>query len=167
MKVKRIPGESVFRFLAIEAAISCAVGGLVRAVEDGFPSLDDELSVGSEPGNDKPVIAAEIRRIRRLLQRRVRKTRAGRECHVRLMVPMTRMTRLEVIIRKGGRVKRIHSGVTIRIRMKRFVSAGRVVAVVAVTWVERNSVSDSHGSSKILQREVKSFSSSMISSKLL
>src|SRR5215469_16263186 len=103
MKVKRIPGESAFRFLAIEAAISCAVGGLFRAVDDGFPSLVDELSVGSESGNDKPVIATEIRRIRRLLQRRVRKTRAGRECHVRLMVPMPRMTRLEVIIRKGGR----------------------------------------------------------------
>jgi len=165
--VKRIPGESESRFLAIEAAISCAVGGLVRVGEDGFPLSDDEPSIGSAPGNEKPVIVAEIRRMRRLLQRRVRKTRAGRECHVRLIVPMTRMTRLEVIMCKGGRVKRIHSGVTTRIRMKRFVSAGRVVTVVAVTWVERNSVSDCHGSSKILQREVKSFSSSMISSRLL
>jgi hypothetical protein len=60
MKVKRIPGESAFRFLAIEAAISCAVGCLVWAGNDGFPSLDDELSVGSAPGNEKPVIVAEI-----------------------------------------------------------------------------------------------------------
>jgi hypothetical protein len=67
----------------------------------------------------------------------------------------------------GGRVRTIHSGSTKSIRMNNTVSAGRVVAEVAVLWVERKSVNRRNGSSRILHRDVKSFKLSTISSKLL
>lgn len=52
-------------------------------------------------------------------------------------------------------------------RINRTVSAGRVVAEVAVLWVERKSVNRRNGSRRILQRDVKSFRLSTISSRLL
>jgi hypothetical protein len=52
-------------------------------------------------------------------------------------------------------------------RMNSTVRAGRVVAEVAVLCVDRKSVRRKKGSSKMLQREVKSFRLSTISSKLL
>lgn len=61
----------------------------------------------------------------------------------------------------------IQSGRTKRMRMNRTVRAGRVVADVAVRCVERKSVSRRKGSRRMLQREVNSFKSSTISSKLL
>jgi hypothetical protein len=51
-----------------------------------------------------------------------------------------------------------------RIRIKRVVRAGLVVADVAVRWVERKSVSSRRGSSSTLQRDVKTFRVSTISS---
>jgi hypothetical protein len=42
-----------------------------------------------------------------------------------------------------------------------------VVAEVAVLWVERKSVKRRNGSSRMLQRDVKSFKLSTISSRLL
>ena len=51
--------------------------------------------------------------------------------------------------------------------MKSVVSAGRVVADVAVRCVERKSVRDRKGSSNMLQRVVKVRSVSTISSRLL
>ena len=60
----------------------------------------------------------------------------------------------------------IQAGVTKRIRMKREVKAGLVVADVAVRCVERKSVNCINGSIKILHREVKVFKASSISSKL-
>lgn len=64
-------------------------------------------------------------------------------------------------------MRRIHNGMASRIRMKSMVSAGRVVADVAVRCVERKSVKRRKGSRRILQREVKSLRLSTISSKLL
>lgn len=55
---------------------------------------------------------------------------------------------------------------TSKIRIKSVVRAGLVVAVVAVRWVERKSVSCSRGSSRTLQRDVKILSVSTISSKV-
>lgn len=61
----------------------------------------------------------------------------------------------------------IQSGRTNSIRTKSRVSAGRVVADVAVLCVERKSVRRRNGSSRMLHREVSNFSVSTISSKLL
>jgi hypothetical protein len=85
---------------------------------------------------------------------------------VRKSVPATRTNRLVVIIWIGWRVRRIHSGVTRRIRIKRVVRAGLVVAVVAVRWVERKSVSSRRGSRRTLHLEVNSLSVSTISSRV-
>lgn len=52
-------------------------------------------------------------------------------------------------------------------RMNKTVRAGRVVADVAVLWVERKSVRRRKGSKRMLHREVNSFRPSTISSKLL
>jgi hypothetical protein len=57
------------------------------------------------------------------------------------------------------------SGVIRRIRMKRVVRAGRVVAVVGVVWVERKSVRVRKGDSRMLKREVRRVRSSRISSR--
>lgn len=64
-------------------------------------------------------------------------------------------------------MRRTHAGVTNRMRIKRVVSAGRVVADVAVCCVERKSVMRSIGSRRMLHLDVNSFSVSTISSKLL
>ncbi len=64
------------------------------------------------------------------------------------------------------RVIVIQKGVTNRIRMKRLVSAGLVVADVAVVCVERKSVSCRQGSSKTLHLVVRTVNVSTISSKL-
>jgi hypothetical protein len=68
--------------------------------------------------------------------------------------------------RTGGKVKAIQTGVTKRIRKKSVVSAGLVVAEVAVLWVDKKSVSSRNGSNIILQRVVKVLIVSTISSKL-
>ena len=83
------------------------------------------------------------------------------------MVPKVNMTRRVVRICNGGRVRRIHNGVTSNIRMKRVVKAGRVVADVGVRCVDRKSVRRRNGSSSRLHRVVNSLSVSTISSKLL
>lgn len=64
-------------------------------------------------------------------------------------------------------MRKIHNGKTNKIRMNSTVSAGRVVADVAVLWVERKSVNRKNGSRSMLQRDVNSFRVSTISSKLL
>lgn len=61
----------------------------------------------------------------------------------------------------------IHIGRTKSMRTNSSVSAGLVVADVAVLWVERKSVSRKNGSRRMLQREVNSLRLSTISSKLL
>jgi hypothetical protein len=53
-----------------------------------------------------------------------------------------------------------------RIRMKRVVRAGLVVAEVAVRWVERKSVSSKRGSRSTLHLDVNTLSVSTISSKV-
>lgn len=105
-----------------------------------------------------------MRRTRADLQRIALDTFVGRECQVRKRVPATRVIRLVVIICKGRRVRSIQSGVTRRIRIKRVVSAGLVVAEVAVRWVDRKSVSSRSGSKRTLHLEVNTFSVSTISS---
>jgi hypothetical protein len=99
-------------------------------------------------------------------QRMMREIRAGRECQLRTIVPVIRMTRFVVIIYSGGRVRATHNGVMRRIRMNSVVSAGLVVADVAVLCVDKKSVRRKNGSSKILHRAVNSLSVSTISSKL-
>ena len=74
-------------------------------------------------------------------QRSVRDIRAGLECQLRIVVPVARTTRCEVIIPRGGSDRPIQMGVIIRIRRKREVRAGLVVAEVAVLWVDKKSVS--------------------------
>jgi hypothetical protein len=67
---------------------------------------------------------------------------------------------------RGGSVRVNQTGVSRSMRTKSVVSAGRVVADVAVCWVERKSVKEIIGSSRTLHREVNTFSVSTISSKL-
>ena len=64
-------------------------------------------------------------------------------------------------------MRAIQSGRTNSMRMNSTVSAGRVVADVAVRCVERKSVNCRNGSSSMLQRDVNSLRSSTISSRLL
>lgn len=161
-KVKRIPVDSGRRLAAREAATSWVLffrGGR------GGGRAPFEL-VGASP-KLRPVTKTQIRRTVRERQRSVRVTRAGRECQLKTTVPTARTTRFVVRMYSGGRLRAIQSGRTNSIRMKRTVSAGRVVAEVAVRWVERKSVNRKNGSRSILQREVKSFRSSTISSRLL
>jgi hypothetical protein len=70
------------------------------------------------------------------------------------------------MILTGGSVRRIHNGVMRRIRIKRVVRAGLVVAEVAVCWVERKSVSSRSGSRSTLHLDVNSFKESTISSRV-
>lgn len=112
----------------------------------------------------RPVTAELICLIRAERQRMAREMRLGWECQVKKRVPETRITRLVVTTWMKGRVRKIQRGVTRRIRMKRVVRAGLVVADVADRWVERKSVNWSMGSRSTLQRDVKTFKVSTISS---
>jgi hypothetical protein len=87
--------------------------------------------IGASP-KSSPVRNTHVRRTEDDLHRSVRVTRAGRECQLRITVPTARTTRLVVRMYNGGRVRAIHSGNTKSIRMNSTVSAGRVVAEVAV-----------------------------------
>lgn len=64
-------------------------------------------------------------------------------------------------------MRRIHNGNTNKMRINSTVSAGRVVADVAVLCVDRKSVNRKNGSRSMLQRDVNSFRLSTISSRLL
>lgn len=97
-------------------------------------------------------------------QRIILNTRAGLECHERIKVPTTKTTRFVVIIRSGARVSVNQIGINISRRRNSAVNAGRVVAEVAVVCVLRKSVSLKRGSSRILQRDVKSWRAATISS---
>lgn len=154
MKVNRTPEEAGLRVLATADAECCC-----DEVAD-LPVLKAPWS-----GKERPVISAARRRRNKERHRRTRVTRAGRECQVRIVVPVKRMTRRGVIIYNGGSVRRIQIGETRSILMKRVVNAGRVVAEVGVRCVERKSVIARNGSSRILQRDVNSDRVSTISSK--
>lgn len=99
-------------------------------------------------------------------QRIVRETLAGRECQLSARVPNVKTTRLVVITPIGGRAKIVQKGETNRIRMKRLVNAGLVVADVAVLWVDKKSVSCRSGSSMMLHLIVRLDNVSTISSRL-
>lgn len=99
-------------------------------------------------------------------QRIVRETLAGRECQLSAKVPSVRTTLLVVMMRIGGKESVIQKGVTSNIRMKRLVSAGLVVAEVAVRCVDRKSVSCKQGSSIMLHLVVRIDRVSTISSKV-
>jgi hypothetical protein len=140
-----------------------------RVGKGGLPSVLEAETVGGGVdglANFRPVITAQIRRTKAERHNIVLDTRAGLECHVKNIVPVTRTMRLVVIIRIGGSVRRIHRGVTRSIRMKRIVRAGLVVAEVAVLWVDRKSVSSKRGSRRVLHLDVKPFKVSTISSKV-
>src|SRR4051812_20107287 len=152
MNVNFTPGASGLLFAAVVAA-RAASSWMVERLRGGNGGF-------SEPGRGgvmisvkcKPVIMVHIRRTRADLHRIALATRFGRECHVRNIVPPTRTNLLVVMICKGRRVRTIQRGVTRRIRMRRVVSAGLVVADVAVLWVDKKSVSSSNGSKSTLHR---------------
>lgn len=98
-------------------------------------------------------------------QRIARDIRAGRLCQVNMSVPARNIILLAVMTRRGGSVKRNHTGVAKSMRMNKVVSAGRVVADVAVCWVERKSVICIIGASSILHLPVKACIVARISSK--
>jgi len=129
--------------------------------------VDDMEPIGRdfEGVSSRPVISDRLRRIVRERHSIVREIRAGRECHVRPMLPRTSMIRLVVIIYNGGSVSRNQKGVNSISRINSVISAGLVVAEVAVRCVERKSVSRIRGSRRILQREVKRLMVSTISSR--
>lgn len=106
----------------------------------------------------------ETRRMKTLRQSINLVMRAGRECHERMVVPVKRMMRLVVMMYRGGRESATQSGVTKRIRMKRVVRAGRVVADVGVLCVLRKSVREMKGSRRMLHRFVSCWRVSTISS---
>jgi len=137
-------------------------GGRGGACKD--PSGKEVGGVARVSVRCRPVTTSHIPRTRADLQRMARETLLGRECQVRKRVPPTRTRRLVVIIWKGRRVRTIQRGVTRRIRIRRVVRAGLVVADVAVLCVDRKSVSSSRGSRSTLHLEVKTFSVSTISS---
>lgn len=115
--------------------------------------------------NDRPV-RNEAARLRNMERHRItRDTRAGRECHVSIMVPKVRMMRRGVRTWTLGTVSKTQNGVSIKMRIKSVVNAGRVVAEVGVRCVERKSVRRRKGSRRRLQRVVNSRRVSTISSR--
>lgn len=149
------------RTAAREAAMSLAL----RRCRGGKAGL--EVSVSTDAARSNPVSTEHVRRRKRDRQSIMRTTRAGRECQESITVPRTKTTRFEVMIYSGGSVRTYQTGVSSNIRISRTVKAGRVVADVAVRWIDRKSVRRRKGSSKMLQRDVNSFMVSTISSKLL
>jgi hypothetical protein len=101
-----------------------------------------------------------------LLHRIVLVTLAGRECHVSVTVPINSINLFVVTMYSGGKVNRIHMGVTSSILTNKAVNAGLVVALVAVLCVDRKSVSLKNGSRSILHLLVNNLRLSTISSKL-
>ena len=135
MNVNRTPEVSNLLLEAAEAARVEASLCTDSAGNAGLPSELGEGTVGSGRSallNFNPVTAAQIRRTEAERHRIVRDTRAGLECQVKKIVPVTRTIRFVVMMRTGGSVRRAHKGVTRSIRMKRVVRAGLVVAEVAV-----------------------------------
>lgn len=102
----------------------------------------ERLEAGNEVlrGVEVPDAGVKLRPVRsdarcrtvRLRHRIAREIRAGRECQERTRVPDANTIRFAVMMRNGGRVRRNQTGEAIRMRMKRVVRAGRVVAEVAV-----------------------------------
>ena len=95
-----------------------------------------------------------------------REIRAGRECQLRNSVPTAKITRRVVIIWINGRARRVHTGVTRRMRKNKEVRAGLVVADVGVLCVDKKSVNCSRGSRSTLHLDVNTFNVSTISSRL-
>lgn len=139
--MKRIPSR-VFACFVASAAAELTDCVLEEMCKEGC-CCDGAVKV-------KPVIVLRIKRILRDRQRIERLIRAGLECHVSMIVPAARTTRVVVMMRRGGSVKPIHTGEAKRIRMNSVVSAGLVVAEVAVCWVDKKSVNRSIGSMRML-----------------
>lgn len=166
MNVNFTPAASGLLFAADEAArcafswySDCFFGGTSGRISTG----DCGVSVSVKWS---PVTIVQNLRMLADLHRIALDTLAGRECQVKNIVPVTSAIRFVVIIAIGCSVKRIHTGVTSKIRIKSVVRAGRVVADVAVRCVERKSVSSSRGSSRTLHLDVNIFRVSTISSKV-
>jgi len=112
--------ESVFGFaFTLIAPFVPGRGGKGGAEAEGTP-------------RSRPVMMVHISRTVFERQRIVRLIRAGRECQDKKMVPPSRTILFVVMIRRGGRVNAHHTGHVSMIRMNRVVSAGCVVADVAV-----------------------------------
>ena len=137
MNVKRTPAASGLRFEASNVATKAFSLGVARGGKGGL--VPGTMEVG---GVDvlgivlivklSPVKAAHIRRMVAERHKIILVARAGLECQVKKIVPVTSTIRLVVIILMGGIVNNIHKGVMRRTRMKRVVRAGLVVAEVAV-----------------------------------
>ena len=153
--MKRI--ESVEEFLSLDIG---------ERSEDEV--LEVEVGVEGEGGvNERPVIIEHARRTNTERQRMVRDTFAGREWYVRTSVPRVMTTRLVVMTLNGGSANRTQIGDNVNNLTNNAVSAGRVVAEVAVCCVDTRSVSRMNGSSRTLHLDVKLCSVPTISSRLL
>ncbi len=136
-----------------------------RVVPERFDTDGSSGAVGSiGPSNCSPVTSAVTFLTLALRHIMVRATLTTRACQVSPTVPTTSMTRRVVTMRQGGSVSTNQNGAHSRMRTNSVVSAGRVVALVAVRCVLRKSVNSSNGSRSMLQRPVNSLSVSTISS---
>lgn len=112
--------ESAFGFaLTLKVPFVPGRGGSGGAEAEGTP-------------RSRPVIMVQISRTVFERQRMVRLIRAGRECQDKKTVPPNRTILFVVMIRRGGRVNAHHTGHVSMMRINRVVSAGCVVADVAV-----------------------------------
>ncbi len=130
--MKRTPADVVLsegREDASTVAMSLVLRVVRRGRGGGFSVL---IEGDGEARRDRPVRVEKTRRISKERQSMMRDTRAGPECQDRASVPNVSTTRCVVMRRSGGKVRRYHTGVSSKMRMKRLVSAGRVVAEVAV-----------------------------------
>jgi len=114
--------------------------------------------------NSRPVAHSARHRTMALRQSSVLDTLIGRECQDNKTVPTINATRFVVMMRHGGSVRRIHTGVVATSRQNMVVRAGRVVALVAVRDVDRKSVISRRGSRSMLHLVVNILSVSTISS---
>lgn len=173
--MKRTPGEEPFRdcgldngedlFARCEATTSDGVRMWVLFVDSPLGGRSGRPSLSSSGwARFRPVTRSQMFRTVRERHSTVRVTRAGRECHERIVVPTSKRIRREVMIRNGGSVKAIQMGEMNKILINRFVRAYRVVASVAEVFVERNVVRVKKGDVRISRRVVNEETVSTISS---
>ena len=125
-------------------------------------SFEAEAEAGEK---DRPVKSVTVLRTVWLRQRIVRQTRAGLLCQLNPNVPTTRTTSRVLTTRNGDNVRASHRGVRARILRKSVVSAGRVLAEVAVVCVLKYSVNVTKGSRRISQFSVNVYRVCRISSR--
>ena len=111
------------------------------------------------------MILSQMSRIMAERQRMVLVTRAGRECHDRKAVPTSMTTLRDVMMRNGEEQRPIQTGETKRIRMKRVISVGPIVAVVGDWPTDRKAARLANGSVRMVKRAARSWRVSRMSSR--